>query len=91
MRTLPPSAAEINEVGTFERDLRERGERDARLENLANVRRRTTLRLAGLELPDCFAAATVSAAVNSLDRETVSARAARRRLAGKAYRLASTG
>jgi hypothetical protein len=49
MKTVPPSAAELTGIRSFERDLRERGERDARLENLANVRRRTTLRLAACE------------------------------------------
>lgn len=51
------------------------------------VRRHTTRVLAGMELPECFAAATVSAALNASDRKTQSAKAARRRLRDKAYRV----
>lgn len=54
---------------------------------LSSARRQVTKRLATVELPDCFAAATVSAAVNSIDRSTQSAKASRRRLVAKAYRV----
>lgn len=58
-----------------------------RSSSLAATRRLTTLKLAGLELPSCWAAATVSAAVNAIDRSTVSAKASRRRLVTKALRV----
>lgn len=51
------------------------------------ARRQTTRALTGLELPECFAAATVSAALNASERKTKSAKASRRRLREKAYRV----
>ena len=51
-------------------------------------RAKTTRRIAGLDLPECFAAATVASAINAQDRSTVAAKASRRRLVSKAYRLA---
>ncbi len=52
---------------------------------LTAARISTTLRTASVEIPDCFAAATVSAAVNAIDRK----RPAReqRRAMSKAMRL----
>lgn len=47
--------------------------------SLSSLRRATTVKLAGVELPACFVQATVSAAVNA---------ASRRRLTDKATRLA---
>jgi hypothetical protein len=58
-------------------------------QSLPNARRSVSARLAGLELPEAFQLATISAASLSLDRTTVSAKASRRRLIDKATRLAS--
>jgi len=55
---------------------------------LAAERRRVTNELAAVELPACFAQATVSAALNAHERTTNSAKASRRRLLDKATRLA---
>lgn len=55
--------------------------------SLSEARRSSTLRTAGTPLPDCWAASTVSAAVLAQDRNTVSAKAARRRAVAKAYRV----
>jgi len=54
---------------------------------LSQTRRAVTMALSGLELPDCFAAATVASAINAQDRNSVAAKASRRRLVSKAYRL----
>lgn len=57
-------------------------------QTLTAARISTTKRTAKLELPECWAAASVSAAANALDRNSVSAKASRRRLVSKAYRIA---
>ena len=54
---------------------------------LTQARRRTSLLLNGVELPACFADATVQAAINAFTRSTVSAKASRRRLVGKVVRI----
>lgn len=54
---------------------------------LPAARRRTTLLLNGVELPACFADATVEAAILAFTRSTQSAKASRRRLVGKVVRL----
>lgn len=59
-----------------------------RASELSNIRRSTTLRTRGLELPACFELATIAAATNALDRTTQSAKASRRRAVEKATRLA---
>jgi hypothetical protein len=51
------------------------------------TRQSTSARLAGLEIPSCFAAATVAAAVRASERDTQSARVSRRRLLEKARRV----
>ena len=56
--------------------------------SLSAARRSVTIALADVELPACFVQATVSAAVNAIDRDTVVAKASRRRLTDKATRLA---
>lgn len=56
---------------------------------LTTARRSTSAKLSGLEIPAAFAQATVSAALNAIDRKTVSAKASRRRLQDKAMRLAA--
>ena len=56
---------------------------------ITKTRRSVSARLRGVTLPDCFAQATVSAAANAYSRETVSAKAARRRLSDKAMTLAA--
>jgi hypothetical protein len=50
---------------------------------ISTARRQVTVALQGFELPDCFTRATVSAAVNTLDRSTKTAKASRRRLVAK--------
>lgn len=57
--------------------------------SLRTARATVTKKLAGAELPSCWAAATVSAAVNATDRSTVSAKASRRRLMAKVERISS--
>ena len=56
---------------------------------LSRTRAQTTRRMAGVEIPACFAQATYSAAANAYDRSTVSAKASRRRLSDKAMKLAA--
>jgi hypothetical protein len=56
-------------------------------ESLTALRRRTTLALSGLELPDCFADATLAAAINAHERTSKSAKVSRRRLLGKVERI----
>lgn len=58
---------------------------------LTTARRRTAQILRGAELPDCFLDATVEAAINAYTRETVSAKASRKRLAGKVVRIDELG
>ncbi len=54
---------------------------------ITQVRRSTSARLVGAELPSCFIDATVQAGINSLTRNTVSARTSRRRAVDKAVRV----
>lgn len=54
---------------------------------LRTARAAVTKKLAGLELPLAFQQATVASALNSVDRQTVSARASRRRAVAKACRV----
>lgn len=54
---------------------------------ITSARISTSKRLATVELHACFTQATVSAAVNAIDRNTVSAKASRRRLVTKALRV----
>jgi hypothetical protein len=56
---------------------------------LSAARRSTSAKLRGLELPDCFAAATVAAEANILARSDrrIADRADLRRLSDKARRL----
>ena len=56
---------------------------------ITKTRRSVSARLRGVTLPDCFAQATVSAAANAYDKQTVSARTSRRRLSDKAMRIAA--
>lgn len=62
--------------------------REVRVNTLSNIRRSTTLRTRGLDLPACFELATIASAVNALDRTTKTAKASRRRAVEKATRLA---
>ncbi len=57
--------------------------------SLSQTRTRTTKALRGLELPACFQLATISAALNATERQTVSAKASRRRLNEKALKIAA--
>jgi hypothetical protein len=50
------------------------------------ARRSTAQKLSGLEIPSCFAAASVASAVNAIDRKAD--RKTVRRLSAKAMRLA---
>lgn len=56
-------------------------------QSLTATRRSVSARLSGLELPACFAAATIAASVRSSERDTVSAKASRRRNLAKAIRV----
>lgn len=58
---------------------------------LTSARKRTTLLLRGTELPAAFLDATVEAAINAYTRDTQSAKASRRRLAGKVVRIDELG
>ncbi len=55
--------------------------------NTTSARKRTALLLRGVELPECMMDATVEAAINAYTRDTKSARASRKRLAGKVVRI----
>jgi hypothetical protein len=57
--------------------------------SLATARGVVTRKLAGLEIPMAFQLSTIAAADNAFSRNTVSAKAARRRLLDKATKLAS--
>lgn len=59
------------------------------MNTLSRTRAQTTRRLSGLELPACFQVATINAAINATERQTVSAKASRRRLSDKAMKLAA--
>jgi hypothetical protein len=54
---------------------------------LTAARRRTALILRGQELPACFLDATVESAINAFTRDTQSAKASRRRLAGLVVKI----
>lgn len=58
---------------------------------ITRTRRSVSARLSGLELPACFAASTVAAAVNASERDTQTARSQRRRSISKALRVVSRG
>lgn len=58
---------------------------------ITRTRRSVSARLSGLELPACFASASVAAAVNASERDTQTAKASRRRELSKALRVVSRG
>lgn len=57
--------------------------------HLSKHREITTKKLGAIELPACFALATIAAATNAHERTSKAAKASRRRLLEKAERLAS--
>lgn len=57
------------------------------MNSLSQARRLTTLKIAGLEIPECMLEGTVQAAINAFSRDTVSAKASRRRLVGKVEKI----
>ncbi len=59
-------------------------------ETLSKIRRSTSAKLRGVELPDCFAQSTVAAAACAYERDSKSAKVSRRRLFGKVERIQET-
>ena len=57
--------------------------------HLTRLRISTTKRMASAALPDAFIQSTYASAANAAERTTVSARVSRRRLSGKAMKLAA--
>lgn len=61
------------------------------MNQISKTRRATTVKLAGLELPACFAEATLSAAARAADNTRQADRRDFRRLADKTTRLIERG
>jgi len=56
-------------------------------QTISNARRSVSARLSGLELPSCFASATIATAQRDSVSSTKSARSSRRRSLSKALRV----